>query len=487
MSLTDRLARGVKATFAAEMLRLISQAAIILLLTRVFLDPDGYGLLRIAIAVFAVVTLVGTLGVPKSVAKFIAEYRERDQKQIRYLLRQSLCYLSVVLGFVCVGFYLLSDTIATYYGEPALVPLFAIGIGYLVFKVYNGYLVIVFQGLGRVPLTAAVKTITSVGQLTAIVAFVGLGFGVVGALGGFIVGYALGVFFGAVLLVRILKSYPATDEPESGLSRRLFEYSLPLTASQSGNILYKRADTLMVGFFLTPAAAAFYEVAKQVADFIMAPADSLGFTVAPTFGEHKSGSNLEAGARVYERSLEYILLLYLPAIAGIVLLAEPGIRFVFGPDFAGAAPVLQVLSVFILFQAIDKITNDSLDYLGRATERAIGKGVTAVLNFLLNLALIPTIGVVGAAISTSVCFGLMVLYNVYLMHTELPLSWAHIGRSIGLTTAITAAMTVAVVLLQPLVTGLVSLLAVVAAGIVVWGAVSVASGVVDVADIRTYI
>lgn len=487
MSLTDRIARGVKATLAAEIIRLGAQAAIILLLTRVFLDPEGYGLLRIAIAVFAIVTLVGTLGIPKSVAKFIAEYRERDERQVRYLIWRSLAYLAVTLGTVCLLFLFLSDTIAARYGEPALVPLFAIGVGYIVFKVLNGYLVIAFQGFGRVPLTAAVKTITSVGQLTAIILFVALGFGVVGALGGFIVGYALGVAFGTLFLVRILSQYPPTDEPESGLSRRLFEYSLPLTASQSGNILYKRVDTLMVGFFLTPVAAAFYEIAKQVADFVMAPADSLGFTVAPTFGEHKSGDKLEAGARVYEQSLEYVLLLYLPAIAGIVLLAEPGIRAIFGPDYLGAAPVLQVFSVFVLFQAIDKITNDSLDYLGRATERAIGKGVTGILNFLLNLALIPTIGVVGAAISTSLCFALMVCYNVYLMNTELPLSWSHIGRSITHTAAIAAAMTAAVVVLQPFVSGLVSLLAVVAAGVAVWGAVSVASGVIDVGEIRAHL
>ena len=487
MSLSKRIARGVKATFGAELLRLAAQAGIILLLTRVFLGPEGYGLVFLAISVFSIATLLGTLGIPKSTAKFLAEYRERDDGQVRYILRTSLGFNAVTVVIVCTAFFFLADTIADVYGEPALQSLLALGVVYIVLKVAHGYLLIAFQGLGKVPLTALTSTVSSVGHLSFITLFLGLGFGTVGALAGYVAGYAVAVLVGGFFLYRVVSTYPRSDDPDSGLRRRILEYSLPLTASQGGNVLYKRVDTLMVGFFLTPVAVGFYELAKQVSTFVIAPADSLGFTIAPTFGENKSSEQLERAARVYEQSLKYVLLLYLPAVGGIVLLAEPGIQFIFGDEFSGAATVLQIFSVFVLFQAVDKITNDSLDYLGRATERAIGKGVTGMLNFGLNLALIPMIGVEGAALSTSICFGLMVLFNIYLMSQELVLDWVRIGRFTGGAIAITAVMVMIVYTLEPYVDGIASLFAVIAAGVLVWGIASVVSGFIDPSEVKTHI
>ncbi len=487
MSLSQRIVRGVKATFGAELLRLGAQGAITLLLTRVFLSPDEYGLIFLAIAVFSIATLFGTLGIPKSMARFVTEYRETDDTQIRHIVQSSIAFNVVTVGLVCVLFFLFRGTIAAAYGEPRLEPLLALGIAFIVVKVAHGYLLIAFQGFGEVTLTAATSTVSSVGRLGFIVLFLIAGFGAYGALAGFVAGYLVSVAVGGYFLYRILSSYPATESPEPGLSTRIGRYSLPLTASQGANVLYKRVDTLMVGFFLTPVAVGFYELAKQISTFVIAPADSLGFTVAPTFGEHKSSERLERAARVYEQSLEYVLLVYLPAVAGIVLLAEPGVRFVFGDAYAGTAPVLQVFSVFVLFQAIDKITNDSLDYLGRATERAVGKGLTGALNFGLNLVLIPAIGVVGAATSTALCYALMVCYNVYLIDRELALHWRRLATSIATAGGVTVAMTAAVVALQPFVTGLVTLLAVIAVGVAVWAVLSVVSGLVDIYEIRTHI
>ncbi|RQG90180.1 flippase [Natrarchaeobius halalkaliphilus] len=487
MSIANRIGRGVKATLGADVARLAAKGGITLLLTRVFLEPDEYGLVFLAIAVFSIATVVGSLGIPKSTAKFLAEYREKDDAQVHHVVRISATALAAVVVLVSLSFYFLSDWIAGVYDEPALAPLLAIGAAYIVVKVAYVYVRISFQGFGRVPLSAATTAVSSVGQLGCVVLFLSLGFGTIGAIGGYVAGYALGVAFGAVFLGRLLREYPRSGPPESGLARRILEYSVPLTASQGGNLLYKRVDTLLVGFFLTPLAVGFYELAKQVSEFVIAPANSLGFTVAPTFGEHKSGAKLERAARVYEQSFEVILLLYLPAVAGIVLLAEPGIQFVFGPAYAGAAPVLQIFSAFVLFQALDKITNDSLDYLGRATERAIGKGITGTLNVGLNIALIPTIGVVGAAISTAVCFAIMVTYNVYLIDCELPLDRHRMAKSIAAVSVVTGGMTAVVYAAQPYVDGLFTLFGAVAVGVFVWAVLSVAGGLLDLEEVRSQI
>jgi len=189
----------------------------------------------------------------------------------------------------------------------------------------------------------------------------------VGALFGYVAGLAVSTVFGAyVVYTRFYADYDRAEEPAEGLSRRMLEYSIPLTATRGANVLDKKVDTILVGILLNFTAVGYYTLAKQVSNFVAMPAASFGFTISPALGEQKNKQNLERASRLYEQSLEYVLLAYVPAVVGLALVAEPMIRYIFGTDYLGAVPVVQVFRGFILVNAVNKITSDGLDYLGRA-------------------------------------------------------------------------------------------------------------------------
>lgn len=470
---------GFRASLVAQATRIVANGLVILLLTRYFFTPEEYGLLFLAISIFGSLLLFSSVGVPKSAARYVTEYRETEPGQVRNIVRTSaiaIGVMSLLVGSVLVVF---RDPIASAFGEPALASLLLVGLLYVVFQSFNNYLITLFQGFNHIAKSAALTICSNLGIFVGICLFVGLGYGPLGALFGYVIGYGLGAGVGLAYLSQILREYE-TEPLESGLRRRLFEYSVPLVATNGANVLYKRVDTLLIGFFLTPAAVGYYTLAKQLSDFVVAPADSLGFTISPSYGEHKANDDGDRAARIYEMAFEHTVLFYVPAAAGLVIVAEPTIAIIFGPDYLGAVPVIQVFAGFVVLQAIDKITNDGLDYLGRARHRAIVKTSTGVFNLGLNLALIPAIGVVGAAISTVVSYSIMVAVNVYLIHTELTLSLRRLARSLALVTAIAACMSIVVVTLVPLVSNLVTLLLVVLAGGAVWATLAFASGIPEI-------
>lgn len=479
MALTDEIIGGLKAQLVSEGVRVVANGLVIVLLARVFLDPDEYGLLFLAISVFGVAILFSQFGIAKSGARYVAEYREKEPGQVPHIVRTSLLYLVVSILLVGGTITLFHEAIARAIGEPAVASLLVLGLGYVAFETLRSYLSHIFQGFNRITLSAIIGVIGNVGLITFILLFLALGGGAFGALLGYVVGYGLACIAGLVLLYRLLKGHDRAGEIGHDLPRRILEYSIPLTATGGANVLYKRVDTILIGVFLTPVAVGYYTLAKQIADFVIAPASSLGFTVAPTYGEHKASGDTTGAARIYETTFEYTVLFYIPAAAGLVLVAEPTIRFIFGAEYVGAAPVMQVLSAFVVLQAIDKVTNDGLDFLGRARARAVSKGATAVLNFGLNLLLIPAIGVVGAAISTVIGFMIMVLVNVYIIHRELSLSVGRLLRSVGLVCLVTLGMCAVVVFFRPYVTDIVGLFAVVGLGGLVWLALSVFCGLLD--------
>jgi len=485
MSLTSRIARGATAQFAAQLLRVGSKGLVMLLLSRVFLDPDEYGLLYFAIAVLGIAVLCSSLGLAKSGARYVTEYREADPSQIPHILRTTLGYNAAMILVVGAALVVFHGRIAALLNEPALAPLLLVGVGYVALVSLQKYSTLLFQGFNRVVWSAAVAAVGNVGVVLFVVAFLLLGGGALGALLGYTLGYGVATAAGlSILYLKFYSEYDAAAVPESDLSRRILEYSVPLTATRGANVLDKRIDTVLVGFFLTPSAVGFYTLGKQITEFVIAPASSLGFAVSPALGERKASDDMARAASLYESTLTYTLAFYAPAAAGLFIVAEPAIRYVVGPDYLGAVPVLQVFSVYVLLRAIDKITSDGLDYLGRARARAIVKGATSAGNFALNLVLIPAIGVAGAAIATVITYGAMVAIELLLVYLELGVSIARLARASALAGVVTAGIALTVAPLTPFISGVPSLTGVIGVGVGVWVVLTVTTGLVDVGQFR---
>ncbi|XVH33536.1 flippase (plasmid) [Haloferacaceae archaeon DSL9] len=488
MSLSERISRGFKASLVAQVIDIVSNAALILILARFLLTPDEYGLLYYAISIITTISIVGTIGVPSSTARYVTEYAEKDESQVRYILRFGFGVVTAMSITVGVVLALVSSPLASYLQEPEVAPFLAIGFGYILFEALSSYITSVFQGFNRVEWSAVVNSTSWASRVIFATAFVLLGFGALGALMGYVAGFVLATVVGLyVLYDRFYTEYESAAEFESGLRRRILEYSVPLTVTRSANVLDKKIDTVLIGIFLNMSAVGYYTIAKQISSSVSMPASSLGFTISPTFGEQKASNQIAQARRVYQEAFRHIILLYIPAAVGLILVAEPLIQYVFGPEYTGAVLVLQVMAGFTLVNAVNKITSDGLDYLGRARERAIVKMAAAVANFVLNLLLIPTIGVVGAAIATVITYTAYTLANVYIIHQELTLEVRKMALTTGLVCGISVGMGLAVVAAMPYVSNVITLFVVVGIGVVVWAVLATVSGLLDIRKVAAFL
>ena len=479
MSVTKRIVDGFKATLGGRLLTTVANGLLMLLLARVLLTPDEYGLLFFVIAVIGVAGMITNLGLGHSAARYVSEYKETDAAKIPYILRLSLGVRLLLIGIVATTIVVGHTQLAALLATPEAAPVLLVGGIYLVFQSLNAYNYTIFQGFNQVELSAVLGVVNTVTRVGVVVGLTVLGFGVVGAMMGYLIGSLLATTVGFVFLYRRFYRKYDDDGGEKGLRNRLLRYSIPLTASASANVLDKRIDTVLVGFFLTPLAVSHYVLSKQITEFVLVPAGSLGFSVSPTYGEQKATDTLEGAARIYASTLRYVLLLYIPAAVGLILVPEPAVRLVLGADYASAAPVLELMAIYVVFQAITNVTTNGLDYLGRASDRAIAKGTTAAANVVLNVLLIPRFGVAGAAFATVITYGIYTTVNVYVMYREIAFDYARIGRSVAVITLIAAGMGTAVFVFVPYVSSLMTLVGVIALGVCIWGVLIVFSGLVD--------
>jgi len=470
----------VKAALGGNSVYALTNGVTILLLTRELLSPSEFGSLYFAISVLGSISSFAVLGLPKSAARYVNEYSETDPTQIRHILKRSTLVAGTLLAVVGAALTLAHEPLARLLDEPTVAPFLALGATYVVTRALHSYVRALLQGFNRIKWSTGVNALAGVSRLVFVVVFVVAGLGAVGALLGYAAGFALSVVVGGVLLYRYhYDPSDAAGRMESGLTERIIRYSLPLTLTKGAGVLDKRVDIILVGYFLNPVAVSYYVVAKQIAAVTGMPAGSFGYTVSPAYGKRKASGDADRAARLYEQAMRYTLLFYVPASVGLILVSGPAVRLIFGSDYAGAVPVVQVMSGFVLVNAVNKISSDGLDYLGRARERATMKTGTAVGNFLLNLALIPTIGVVGAAVATVVTYAAYTLGNVYYIHAELDISTLGIVKDGVVVTLVAIGMGMAVVVAVPYISDLATLAAVVLLGLVVWAGLSLLSGLVN--------
>ncbi|WP_410767603.1 flippase [Haloferax sp. DFSO60] len=477
---TGTIIRGIKAMFAAQGISLLSKGLLLILLTRYFMTPDEYGLLFLAISIISVALLFANLGLAKSAGRYLAEYRKTNPAQIPHILWSTLKYNLLTIAVVVVAVVLFSAPVAEILGDERIAPLLVAGVGYIAFSSLSTFVSLCFQGLNSVDWSAKTSIVSNVGFILFIVVFLLFGLGPLGAVIGYSIGYALAALVGlAVLYFRFYRRYDEGAEPEPGLSNRILRYSVPLTVTRGAVMLDSRVDAILVGFFLNPVAVGFYMLGKQITDFVIAPATTIGFSVSPTFGEQKAENKIERASKLYETTFEYVVTLYIPAAVGMAILAEPTVRLIFGEQYLGAVPVVQVFSLYALLRAIDKITNDSLDYIGQAKSRAYAKGATAAANFGLNIALIPVFGVVGAAVATVITYIFLVGFEVYLIYAEFNLSLWRLARTTAIVCLVTFGMAVPVLAFEPFISGIVTLGAAVVIGLVTWSVLVSASGLLN--------
>lgn len=478
----DTLSQDFATETTARLVYYATSGIVIVFLSR-RLAPAEYGTLFLAISVLTVARLFSSIGLAKSAAKHVSSYLDEDPGQVRHVVLQSLRYNAVAIAVVAGVVYFGAGAIASALGEPSITTLLVAGTVYVVSATLYNYTRVVLQGFRDIVASATVYAVEGVGRIVGVLVLVTLGYGLLGALAGYVLGFLLAAVVGAWLLAKRLPSAEETGPMEDGLVRRVLRYSLPLTVTRGAWVLDRDIDILLVGYLLNPAIVGYYVVSKQVVTFATGPAGSIGFSIGPQFSEAAVAADREYARDTYESILVYVLLFYIPAVAGLFLLADPIVTTVFGADYRDVVPILQTFTLAILLVAVTKSTEDILDYLGRADARAAFKLLTSAGNVGLTVVFVVWFGAVGAAVATVMMQAVYAALCLYVVNAELDLQTGHLLGKTWRVVGVAAGMSVVVVALTQYADGLATLAGVIACGSVTWGALSVLGGFFSVEDV----
>ena len=197
--------------------------------------------------------------------------------------------------------------------------------------------------------------------------------------------------------------------------RRLLRYGAPLTASLALAMVVGATDRFLLAYLRgTEEAglyAAGYDLAAQILTVLMM---IVSLAAYPLIVRALETQGQAAARRELSNHAVALFGISIPAALGLMLLARPLAHLVLGREFQQAAENLIPIIAFASLLAGAKAYY--FDYAFQLGQKTLGQVwvllAAATLNVVLNLALIPTFGIQGAAWSTVAAYGLGLLLSI---------------------------------------------------------------------------
>jgi O-antigen/teichoic acid export membrane protein len=165
--------------------------------------------------------------------------------------------------------------------------------------------------------------------------------------------------------------------------------------SASADTAYNDLDKTMLSHYGMSAANGIYTMAYRVIDLATMPISSIQMASEPRLFQ-LGATSLREAAMFGRRLLKRGVLMSMVAAVGMFLLA-PLIPLVVGRGFTESISALRWLCLIPVFRSIHGITGGVLTGAGLQRYRTVAQIVAVMINFGLNLWLIPTHGWLGAA------------------------------------------------------------------------------------------
>ena len=200
--------------------------------------------------------------------------------------------------------------------------------------------------------------------------------------------------------------------------RRVLSYTAPVMTADWCAVAMISAGPLLLGYFADMSAVALYQVVVPVAALNTHVHQSFVLLYEPSAARLTARDDRHGLGQLYWRSAVWVAVLTFPLFALTFTAAEPLTTLLFGQRYAAAAPILSLLALSHFV--------DTMAGFNAATLRAAGKvrwlvGVnvaSAATTVLVSVALIPSMGALGAGVGTAVGY---VAYTV-LKQTALRLA-----------------------------------------------------------------
>ena len=377
------------------------------------LGDTAYGIWALTGAIVAYLGLLD-LGMSAAVAKYVAEYRARNQSQkVNEIVNTVFFLYSLLSLFALLAVLVLSlyfpaiFNVEEGYAQIARATLFLVGIDFVILlptSILNAILV----GHQRFDLNNLAGILALLVKAVLIVVLLNLGFG--------LVGLATTSIVSTLLLAAARFWAMSRTAPELHIHPKFFgrdivpsvgKFSLLVFGLQVTGLVVYNMDNIVIALFLPLAAITPFVIAYKLGILVRdAIAQPLASVFMPAFSELNGMGRAEDQERIRRLFIEgtkATAVLVLPITVFLMVMGEHIIRLWVGEEYVSTStPVLYALIVFFLSNALFRTGANLLFGIGKLRRYFYVVSGMALGNLVLSILLVRVLGIAGVAMGSAI-------------------------------------------------------------------------------------
>jgi len=363
------------------------------------LPIEDYGYYVLVIAAISLIPPIIMLGLPYTMIRYLAG--EENRKLIQegfYSIFCVILFISLITGFVLFS---LSSTIAVLFfnGETAIVQFMSL---ILIFEC----LINLFSNYFRTFQKLKIYSIFFISQNYAKLVFILLAL----FLGLKIIGILLGILIADILISLIMFGLILSEigiiVPNFQRIPTFLRFGLPTVPGNFSEWIVSLSNRYLIGIFLGVAFVGYfapgYSLGFLVMSMLMIP---FAVLLPAVLSQHFDQNNMEEVQKILQYSLKFFLFFAFPAFFGLTILSYPLIKLLTTPEIAEQGYIITGFAAFsALLYGIYTIIFQILILKKQTKIVGFNWIFAAILNFILNLILIPLFGLLGAGIASLLAY-----------------------------------------------------------------------------------
>jgi len=349
------------------------------------LGEEVYGFYAITLSLVSWLGIIKSAGFGGAIIKRMSENEEPET-----YLAAGTAIKGVLTTVVAIGILLFNDQVNAYVGQPVA----ELVIFLLIVSVFSGLISSALKGRHLVHVYAPLSTGKELSRSITMILLVFFGWGLTGML----IGHGIGTML--IAMIGLLFIRPTLVIPEWRHIVSLFDFAKFSWLGSMRKKTFSDMDIIVLGFFVSAGLTGIYAVSYTLAKFLDIFGSAIQTTVFPEISKLSAEGDDSMVSKLTNDALSFGGLFLIPGIVGGTLLGDRLMR-IYGDGFEAGAPILSILLVGILAYTYNKQLLNTLNAIDRPDLAFRANAVFIGTNLILNVALVYTIGWVGAAIATA--------------------------------------------------------------------------------------
>jgi O-antigen/teichoic acid export membrane protein len=410
MSTGRRIAKNAGMLMTSQLTTWVLTLVLTIFLPR-YLGASAVGKLNLATSLWAIAAIVIAFGLDTLLTKEIARQPEHTTDLLgnTLVLRIGLYLIAFVVMIAYVQ-------LVGYPAETAAV-IFIIGVSVVVWQCL-GAVQAALQGLeqmhymsigniaGKGVNTVVCITLLLLGQSVYVIAAVST----LAAL----VSFSIQVYF----LNRLQRVRLAFDRREAV---HLLRRGLPYLMSGFFLVVYMQVDIVIISWLVDERTIGWYGAADLLFGTLLFIPTVFMAAIFPSLSRMYASGGTTDLTKLMRKSFDLLLVLSIPIGLGILVVADPLVVLLFGPDFAGSGPILALLGIVLIFTYQNMLVGQFLISTDRQNVWTIVMGIATIATVPIDLVVIPWClaqfgnGAIGGAISFIITEAAMLIIGLRLL------------------------------------------------------------------------